>query len=118
MENALASEFLTQFLVAAIPVAFGVLGYIAKQFVSWIKSRTSAEQYALLESLASQAVRAAEQTMKTRPGQEKRVAAIAVVRGALLSRGIKLDETAIVAAVEAAVYENFGIQVTAFEVSK
>jgi LL-H family phage holin len=118
MDKALASEFITQFLVAAIPVAFAVLGYIAKQFVAWIKSRTSAEQYALLESLATQAVRAAEQTMKTRPGQEKRAAAVAVVRGALLARGITLDETAVVAAVEAAVYANFGVSVTTFEVKK
>jgi len=118
MDSQFTSELLSQFLVAAIPVGFGVLAYLAKQVVSWIKSRTSTEQYALLESLASQAVRAAEQTMKTRPGQEKRTAAIAVVRGALLSRGIKLDEMAILAAVEAAVYQNFGVQVTTFEVGK
>lgn len=111
MENQFLSDLVSQFLVAMVPVAIGALAYLGKQLISWIKSKTSAEQYALLQSLAVQAVKAAEQTMKSKPGQEKKAAALAVVRSALLSRGIKIDESAVSAAIEAAVYAEVGVTV-------
>lgn len=110
MDSQFLSDLSTQFLLAMVPVVIGAIAYIARQLVAWIKSKTSAEQYALIESLAAQAVKAAEQTMKTRPGQEKKAAALSVVRSALLAKGIKVDETAISAAIEAAVYAEFGVR--------
>ena len=104
--NGLASEFLNTLIIAMVPVIITGLGWLARALVNYIKSRTSAEQYALLEAIARQAVSAVEQTMKTEAGVKKRAAAIAYCRSALLSRGIKLDEEAIGNAVEAAVYAN------------
>jgi len=107
--NPVLSDFVTQFVVACIPLLITGIAYTAKQVVNYIKSRTSSEQYALLERLSRQAVQAVEQTLSAKPGQEKRAAAIAAVRGALLSKGIKLDEEAIASAVESAVYANTGV---------
>lgn len=107
--NPVLSEFVTQFVIACVPLLVGGIAYAGKQLVNYVKSRTSAEQYALLERLARQAVQAVEQTLATQPGKEKRAAAIAAVRGALLSKGIKLGEDAIASAVESAVYANTGV---------
>lgn len=109
--NPVLSEFVTQFVIACVPLLVAGIAYVAKQVVAYVKSRTSAEQYALLERLARQAVQAVEQTLRTEPGTEKKAAAIAAVRGALLSKGIKLDEDAIASAVESAVYANTGVVV-------
>lgn len=99
-----------QFVLASIPVLITGIAYLGKQVISYIKTRTSAEQYALLEAAARQAVQAVEQTLHSKAGAEKQRAAVAIVNSALLSRGIALDETRIVAAVEAAVYENLGVK--------
>lgn len=109
--NPILSDFVTQFVLACIPLLVTGVAYVAKQVINYVKSKTSAEQYALLERLARQAVQAAEQTLKSKPGQEKRAAAIAAVRGALLSKGIKLDEEAIASAVESAVYAHTGVTI-------
>lgn len=110
MSNPVLSEFAMQFVLASIPVLITGIAYLGKQVISYIKTRTSAEQYALLEAAARQAVQAVEQTLHSKAGAEKQRAAVAIVNSALLSRGIALDETRIVAAVEAAVYENLGVK--------
>jgi hypothetical protein len=102
--NTLVSDIATQLVIGLVPVLVGALAFIAKEVYSWIKSRVTIQHMVILEQLAGSAVSAIEQTLKSSPGKEKRDAALAICRQALLKRGIKLDEEQIVAAVEAEVY--------------
>lgn len=110
--NDILSQLATALVVALVPVVIGAIGYLVRAAISYLKARTSAEHYALLEKLAAQAVAAAEQTMKSSAGKAKLEAATAVVRSALLKKGIKLDEEQIAAAIEAAVYVEKGLTLT------
>jgi LL-H family phage holin len=111
VENSILSTLVNNLIIALVPVLIGALGYLARAVVNYVKARTTAEHYAILQQLAIQAVQAAEQTLKSRAGEEKLAAAKSVVTAALLSRGIRLDEEQITAAIEAAVYVESGIQV-------
>jgi LL-H family phage holin len=99
------SDLVNALIVALVPVAVGALGYLAKQLITLIKANVSREQYRMVEAIASAAVRSIEQTLKTKAGQEKRDAAMALVRAECMKRGIALDEAAISTAIEAAVYQ-------------
>lgn len=101
--NPFLSELASQVVIAMVPVAIGALAYLVRWVTNYIKARVAAEHYQILSDLARQAVSSVEQTMRTHKNQEKLNAAKAVVQSALLSKGIKLDETAIVSAIEAAV---------------
>ena len=109
--NDILSQLLTALVVALVPVAVGALGYLARAVIGYLKAKTSAEHFSILENLSYQAVAAVEQTMKSKAGRDKLEAAKAVVRGALLKRGIVLDEAQIETAIESAVYANQGIKV-------
>jgi LL-H family phage holin len=98
------SEIATQLVIAMVPVLVGALAFIAREVYSWIKSRVTVQHMIILEQLAASAVSAIEQTLKTSAGKEKKEAALAICRQALLKRGIKLDEEQIAAAIEAEVY--------------
>jgi LL-H family phage holin len=111
--NTFLSDLTTGLVVALIPVLIGALGWVARTAVTYIKARTSASHYDLLRQLASAAVRASEQALKGRDGQTKLRAAKSVVTNALLARGIKLDEEAITAAIEASVWVEKGIFIDA-----
>jgi hypothetical protein len=50
-------------------------------------------------------VRSIEQTLGTEEGEAKKAAALALVKSECLKRGYKLDDAAIGAAIEAAVYQ-------------
>jgi LL-H family phage holin len=99
------SDLLNALIMALIPVLVGGLGYIAKQIINLIQANVSREQYRILEALAKTAVCSIEQTLYSKAGEEKREAALALVRSECLKRGLKLDEQAISAAIEAAVYQ-------------
>lgn len=105
------SQLATAFVLALVPVAVGALGYVAKSVVAYLKARATAEQLKVLQQLASAAVSAVEQTLASKKGQEKKAAALALVRSTLLSRGITLDEAAIEAAIESAVYQELGVKI-------
>ena len=102
--NPFLSELATALVVALVPVAIGGLGFVARWVVAYIKARVAAEHYLVLSQLARRAVEAVEQTLKTESSKAKLAAAVAAVEGALLAKGIKLDENEIVNAIEAAVY--------------
>jgi LL-H family phage holin len=104
MDSTFTSQLATALVIAMVPVIVGGLGYLARSVIAFVKAKTSAEQYAMLEKLAAQAVLAAEQTMKNSAGAKKLEAAKAVVTNALLKRGIVIDEQQVIAAIEAAVY--------------
>lgn len=103
MENVFLSELASQLIIAMVPVGIGALAYLVRWIGSYVKARVAAEHYQILSDLARQAVTSVEQTMRTRQNQEKLSAAKAVVESALLAKGIRLDEQAIVSAIEAAV---------------
>jgi LL-H family phage holin len=99
------SDLLNTLLIALVPVAIGALGYLGKQVIGYLKARMGAEQFTMVEALATTAVRSIEQTLKETANTEKRAAALALVKAECLKRGYKLDDAAIGAAIEAAVYK-------------
>jgi LL-H family phage holin len=103
--NPLMSDLLNALIVALVPVAIGALGWIANTVINYLKARMGAEQFAMLEALARTAVRSVEQTLKSEEGEAKKAAALALVKGECLKRGWALDDSAIGAAIEAAVYQ-------------
>lgn len=98
------SDLINTLIVALVPVAIGALGYLANQVINLIKANISREQYAMLEKIAAATVASINQTLSSKAGEEKKQAALALVRSECAKRGIKLDEEAIGNAVEAAVY--------------
>jgi LL-H family phage holin len=86
-------------------VAIGALGYLGKQVIDFLQARMGAEQFAMVEAIARTAVRSIEQTLGTEEGEAKKAAALALVKSECLKRGYKLDDEAIGAAIEAAVYQ-------------
>ena len=100
----LLNDLLNALIVALVPVAIGGIGYLAKQVINLIKANVSREQYAMLEKIAAATVASINQTLGSKAGEEKKQAALALVRSECAKRGIKLDEEAIGNAVEAAVY--------------
>ena len=109
--NDILSQLATALVVALVPVAIGAAGYLVRSVVSLLKAKATREQFAILEQVATAAVQAVAQTLKSAKGVEKKAAALAVVRSALLKKGITLDESQIEAAIESAVYIEAGIRV-------
>lgn len=109
--NDILSQLATALVVALVPVAVGAIGYLVRAVIGLLKAKATREQFAILEQVATAAVQAVEQTLKSAKGAEKKEAALAVVRSALLKKGIVLDEAQIEAAIEAAVYIEAGISV-------
>jgi LL-H family phage holin len=103
--NPLISDLLNALIVGLVPVAIGALGYLGKQLVDYLQARMSTEQFAMVEALARTAVRSIEQTLGTEEGEAKKTAALALVKAECLKRGYRLDDAAIGAAIEAAVYQ-------------
>ena len=102
--ESLTSDIVNALIVALVPVGIGALGWLARSVVNYLKARLAAEHYALVEQIAASTVAAINQTLNSKAGEEKRAAAIALVRAECAKRGITLDEEAIGNAVEAAVY--------------
>jgi len=100
----LLNDLLNALIVALVPVGITALGYLAKQVINLIQANISREQYAMLEKIAAATVASINQTLTSKAGEEKKAAALALVRSECAKRGIKLDEEAIGNAVEAAVY--------------
>ena len=75
MDSTFTSQLATALVIAMVPVIIGGLGYLARSVIAFVKAKTSAEQYGMLEKLAAQAVLAAEQTMKNSAGAKKLEAA-------------------------------------------
>jgi LL-H family phage holin len=108
MSDELLNTFLNTLIIAIVPVLVGGLGFVGNAVMNYLKARTTKEQFALLQELATQAVRAVEQTSKTEIGKAKLEKARLIVRAQLLTKGITLDEESITASIEAAVYHEFG----------
>ena len=100
----LVNDLLNALIIGLVPVAIGALGYIGNQVIKLIQANVSREQYAMLEKIAAATVASINQTLTSKAGEEKKSAALVLVRSECAKRGIKLDEEAIGNAVEAAVY--------------
>jgi LL-H family phage holin len=100
----IVNDLINALIIGLVPVAIGALGYIGNQVIKLIQANVSREQYAMLEKIAAATVASINQTLATKAGEEKKLAALALVRSECAKRGIKLDEEAIGNAVEAAVY--------------
>lgn len=88
-------------------VVTGVAGAIAKAVYTFIKTNTSANQFALLEALASSAVYAAEQQAIAGYITDRKNNAMAIVNEGLKNAGVtNLTAEQISSAIEAAVKEN------------
>lgn len=98
------SDLINAFILALVPVAIGAFGWLANALINYLKARMATEHYAMLEKIASATVAAVSQTLNSKAGEEKKAAAIALVRAECAKRGIKLNEEEISNAVEAAVY--------------
>ncbi len=112
-------ESLTKFALLVLQaVLLAALPFLAREAFKWLRAKAleaekrleSAGHYEvvdLLRTFASLAVRAAEQIYGGKNGAEKRAYAIKIVSDFLEARGIYVDEKAIVAAIEAAVLDEF-----------
>lgn len=88
-------------------VITGVVGALSKAVYTWVKTNTSASQFALLEQVAASAVDAAEQGAIAGFVSDRKATAIAIVNEALRNAGIRnLTAEQIDAAIEAAVKLN------------
>jgi LL-H family phage holin len=100
----IVNDLLNALIVGLVPVVIGALGYLANEVIKLLQANVSREQYAMLEKIAAATVASINQTLASKAGEEKKAAALSLVRSECAKRGIKLDEEAIGNAVEAAVY--------------
>lgn len=85
-----------------------VFGAISKATYTFIKTKTSADQFAILERVASSAADASEQGWLAGFVTDKKQTALNIVNEALKNAGIRnLTDEQIDAAIEAAVLQNF-----------
>jgi len=116
MENELLSTLLQVLLETIITVALPI---VLTQLILWInsqiahtRSKMSKEQLALVEMLAKQFVRAAEQSGLSgqikAAGAEKKAYVLALIRAELEERKISINLEVLDAMIEAAVNDAFG----------
>lgn len=97
-------QLVTNVLVALASLLITAVGGAVTGFV---RSRTTAQQWSVIQSIVTAAVRAAESAGITGDIVSKKSAALAAAQAMLASRGIKIDANALDAAIEAAVLEQF-----------
>ena len=110
----LSPEYQQMLANIIVLVITGVVGAITKAVYTFIKTKTSAEQFSLLEVIAASAVSAAEQGAIAGFVKDRKATAIAVVNEALKNAGVtNLTAEQIDAAIEAAVKDglNYNKQV-------
>ncbi len=91
-----------------ILVISAVFAFVGKASYTFIKTHTSAQQFAILQQIADSAVHTAEQGALAGFVTDKKATASAIVNEGLKSAGItNLTAAQIDAAIEAAVHENF-----------
>lgn len=102
-----SAEFQQAIANIILLVVTGITGAIAKAVYTFIRTKTSGEQFALLEALASSAVYASEQQAIAGLINDKKQVAMEIVNVGLKNAGItNLTADQIASAIEAAVKEN------------
>jgi LL-H family phage holin len=97
-------EFATFFVGTLAAVVGGVIAFVGKELRALLNRKLTTEQLALLMKIAREAVRVAEQTGVAATGEEKKDEAIKVAATFLAAYGIKVSESQLDAAIEAAVF--------------
>ena len=90
-------------ILVGVPVALRYWRAHLKAIAKWYMSQTTAQERAVLSSLAHDAVAWAERYASSPAGIEKMKQAVALVQSGLKARGIAIDVTEVVAAIQAAV---------------
>lgn len=110
MDQTLTSQIIETLIVLAIPVVVGLAAALTRVAIQLLRSRLTAQQFALLQEVVSNAVAAAEQTGLTLTAQQRKFEAVGRVRMALAGRGIDVDVSTLDSMIEAAVLReiNFG----------
>ena len=107
VSDILTPELTTLIATTLITVIGALLTDAVRRLPGLIKSKTTAEQFDFLQSVATVAVQAAEQMHVAGYIMDKKGVAIGIVVRELAAKGIKVDQTAIDTAVEAAVMDAF-----------
>lgn len=90
-------------VIIGAPLALKWWSNHQKAIAKWYMSQTTAQERAVLSSLAHDAVAWAERYASSPAGIEKMKQAVALVQSGLKARGIAIDVTEVVAAIQAAV---------------
>ena len=110
LTDILTPELTNTIVTAVISVLVGLVAYALKQVPGFIKAKTTAEQFAFLQNVATVAVQAAEQLHLAGYIQDKKGVAIGIVVRELQAKGLKVDATSIDHAIEAAVMDAFNTE--------
>jgi len=109
--NDFLSQFLTLVIIGVIPIiAHYVVQYLkaqSKRIESWITENIPSDELFELQKVARMVVKAAEQAGMAGLVKEKKAYAVQIAQEWLSSHGMEMDISAIDAAIEAAVYEEF-----------
>lgn len=99
----------TSALIANIVVS--VIGLLTTVIVGaglrFLRSKLTAQQFELLQEIATTVVQAVEQTSLNQPIMDKKAEALRVISEILASKGVNVSPEAIEAAIEAAVLNEF-----------
>ena len=90
---------LTEIICALITV---IAGIVTGFFIPWLKSKTSANTYSIIEFVCESAVYYAQQWFKTEEGEKKKEEAMKYAEAYLEQRGIKVDFNILSETIEAA----------------
>lgn len=106
--SAIFTPEVTSLIAQAVIALIGtLLTVLVGGAIRLLKARTTSEQYSYLQSVATVAVQAAEQMHLAGYIMDKKAVAEGIVLRELASRGVKVDQTVIDTAIEAAVMDVF-----------
>lgn len=88
-------------IMALVSIAIVAINMGRDTVITWIKSKTTADQQAVINSVAHEAHAHAEKWAKTYAG-DKLQTAVEYAVGELIKRGIKVDSDKILAAIQSA----------------
>ena len=95
-------EFWNAIDTAIVTILVALIGALAAFAAAWLRRKTNQEQFALIQWIAAQAVKMAEQM--SQDNQEKKRLALANAEEWLAHYGIKIDLHLLDDAIEAAVF--------------
>ncbi len=98
-----SAEFADIVIPAALVVLVSIGVFVLAEAQRWLKARTTALEFQIIQTLAEFGARAAQQEMDKSSNQEKKDYALRVISEELSRRGLHIDPARLGAWVEAAV---------------
>ena len=96
----------TSVISSLVEIVIGIIcTVISTKLIPWLKSKLDAKQLDFIKEIVQFAVKAAEQLFESTDGQKKLEYAINLVKTALATKNIKLDDDVLNGYIEAAVLE-------------